>query len=277
MRIDSHQHFWKFDSSRDSWIDDEMAVIRRDFLPADIEPVLIENKIGGCIAVQADQSEEETHFLLDLAVRHDFIKGIVGWVDLCDENVEERLAYFSKFDKLRGFRHIIQAEPEVDFMLKPDFCRGISTLKKFGFTYDILVYSEHLPSVTEFVSRFPDQPFVINHLAKPLISEGKIEDWKKHMTAIASFPNVFCKLSGMVTQADLKTWQPSDFKPYIEVVIESFGINRVMFGSDWPVCLLGASYKQCCLILEQNTLHLSRVEKEKLWGLNAIDFYQLGS
>lgn len=275
MKIDSHQHFWKFDPVRDSWVDDNMAVIRRDFLPPDLEPLLQENKISGCVAVQADQSENETNFLLDLAAKYDFIKGVVGWVDLCAKNVEERLEYFSLFKKLKGFRHIIQGEPEQDFILRPDFCSGISGLKKFGFTYDILVFPEHLPYVLKFVTQFPDQLFVIDHMAKPFIRKGEIEEWKKDLKATAAFQNVYCKLSGMVTETDLTSWKPADFSPYIGAAIESFGIDRVMFGSDWPVCLMGASYKQCCLILDQNTLHLSRAEKEKLWGLNAKKFYGL--
>lgn len=275
MKIDSHQHFWNFDAVRDSWISDKMKSLRRNFLPPDLEPLLRENRITGCVAVQADQSEDETRFLLDLAGKYDFIKGVVGWVDICGKNMEERLEHFSSFDKLKGFRHIIQGEPEKDFMLRLDFCRGISKLKKFGFRYDILIFPEHLPYVPRFLGQFPDQLFVINHLAKPLIRKGEIDEWKKNLKAVARFQNVYCKLSGMVTEADLALWKPADFKPYIDAVIESFGIDRVMFGSDWPVCLLGASYKQCCLILEQNTLDLSQSEKDELWGLNAARFYNL--
>lgn len=275
MRIDAHQHFWKFDPVRDSWINDGMNMIRRDFLPEDLEPILEQNRMDGCVAIQADQSQDETHFLLGLAREYHFIKGVVGWVDLRAKNIEERLDYFSSHDKLKGFRHIIQAEPEKDFILRLDFCRGISKLSKFDFTYDILVLPEHLPYVLRFVRQFPDQLFVIDHLAKPAIRKGEIDEWRIDLKKLAAFQNVYCKLSGMVTEGDLEYWKPEDFKPYIDAVIESFGIDRVMFGSDWPVCLLGASYGQCCLIIEQNTLHLTQEEKEKLWGQNAAKFYKL--
>jgi L-fuconolactonase len=275
MRIDAHQHFWKYDPVRDGWINSEMCVLRRDFMPDDLAPILRENDIDGCIAVQADQSEDETHLLLNLSSKYEFIKGVVGWVDLAAGNIEERLEYWSGFDKLMGFRHIIQAEPDDSFMLRPDFCRGISGLSQYGFTYDLLVQPRHLPSLLKFVGRFPDQSFVIDHLAKPSIQTGKIDEWKQGIEKLAAFENVFCKLSGMVTEADLNHWKATDFKPYIDAVIGSFGIDRIMFGSDWPVCLLGTSYDKCCAILEQNTSELTVSEKAKLWGLNAAKFYGL--
>lgn len=276
MRIDSHQHFWKFDPVRDSWIDDTMSALRRDFLPEDLEPLLRENFIDGCVAIQADQSENETLFLTNLASKHDFIKGVVGWVDLCANNIEERLEYFSTLKSLKGFRHIVQAEREPDFILREDFCRGISKLKRFDFTYDILILPANLPYLPKFISQFPDQRFVIDHLAKPNIRKGEVKEWEYLLRKVAAFENVHCKLSGMVTEADLHYWKEADFKPYIDVVIESFGIDRIMFGSDWPVCLLGATYQQSCLILEQSTKHLTNAEKGKLWGQNAARFYRLG-
>lgn len=275
MKIDAHQHFWHYDPIRDNWISPEMGVLRRNFMPEDLAPHLKRNGVSGCLAIQADQSENETRFLLGLSGRYDFIKGVVGWVDFASANIEERLEYWSGFEKLKGFRHIIQAEPETDFMLRSDFCKGIAGLKKFGFTYDLLVQPRHLPSLVKFVSLFPDQPFVIDHLAKPLIGKGEINDWKRGIEKLARFGNTYCKLSGMVTEADLTHWNKADFKPYIDVVMESFGVDRVMFGSDWPVCLLGASYDQACLILEQNTLGLSVGDKIKLWGHNAAKFYRL--
>lgn len=275
MRIDSHQHFWKFDPIRDSWIDDTMSALRRDFLPEDLEPLLRRNGIAGCVAVQADQSEDETFFLTDLAAKHDFIKGVVGWVDLCASTIEERLQYFSTFKSLKGFRHIVQAEPEPDFILRADFCRGISKLKKFDFSYDILILPKNLPYLPKFISQFPDQSFVIDHLAKPDIRKGEVKEWGYHLKKAAAFENVHCKLSGMVTEADLHHWKSADFKPFINAVIEAFGIDRVMFGSDWPVCLSGATYQEACSILEHNTMHLSDTEKDKLWGGNAARFYKL--
>jgi L-fuconolactonase len=200
---------------------------------------------------------------------------VVGWLDLSAKNIDERLHYFSSYDQLKGFRHIIQAEPAKDFILRLDFCRGISKLREFGFTYDILVVPEHLPYVLKFIRQFPDQLFVIDHLAKPFILKGEIEEWRNDLEKIAAFQNVYCKLSGMVTEADLTRWKHVDFSPYINTVIEAFGVDRVMFGSDWPVCLLGASYNQCCSILEENTQHLNQEDKERLWGQNAATFYKL--
>ena len=275
MRVDAHQHFWNFNPVRDSWITDDMQVIRRDFLPADLQPLLQQQQIDGCVAVQADQSEDETFFLLGHASANDFIKGVVGWIDLRAENVEERLEYFSRFSKLKGFRHIIQAEPEDDFLLRDDFCRGISFLAKYNFTYDILVFPKHLPYVSKFVKCFPEQSFIIDHLAKPYIKDKKIDEWKKNIQQVAQFPNVYCKLSGMVTETAWNNWTINDFKSYIDIVLESFGTGRVMFGSDWPVCLLAASYKQCCEVLEMNTEYLSASYKNRLWGENAIEFYNL--
>ncbi len=275
MRIDAHQHFWIFNAVRDGWITEEMQVIRRNFLPGDLKPLLHQQQINGCIAVQADQSEDETMFLLEQASSNDFIKGVVGWVNLRDQNVGERLAYFSQFSKLKGFRHVVQAEPGDDFLLGDDFCRGISFLKKYKLTYDILVFPKHLSYVIEFIKRFPQQPFVIDHLAKPYIKHKKTDQWKNDIQQVAQFSNVYCKLSGMVTEAALSSWAIDDFKPYINIVLESFGIDRVMFGSDWPVCLIAASYQQCCEILEKNTEYLSASDDKKLWGENAIRFYNL--
>lgn len=273
--IDSHQHFWQYDKIKDAWITDDMSVIQRSFMPNDLEPVLKENGMEGCVAVQADQSETETEFLLTLAQKHDFIKGVVGWINFCGADIEERLAHFSSYDKLKGFRHIVQSEPEDDFLLRDDFCNGISKLKQFGYTYDILVYPKHLPYALTFVKQFPNQPFVIDHIAKPDIKNGDFDTWKNQMQNIAHFSNVYCKISGLVTEHGLKNWEISDFKPYIDTIMECFGIDRVMFGSDWPVCLLGATYKQCCDILEENTQQLTSLEKQKLWGLNAKKFYSL--
>jgi L-fuconolactonase len=195
MRIDSHQHFWRFNRQRDTWITDEMALLKRDFLPEDLLPELKASGIDGCIAVQTDQSEHETLFLLDLARRHTQIKGVVGWVDLRASDIPERLQYFSRFEKLRGFRHIAQSEPDDRFLLQPDFVRGIGQLADFGFTYDILIYPKQLPAAIELVARFPKQRFVIDHIAKPAIRSGEIEPWSGLMREMASLPNVYCKVS----------------------------------------------------------------------------------
>jgi L-fuconolactonase len=275
MKIDSHQHFWQYHPVKDAWITDEMSVIQRDFMPEDLEPLLQEAGIDGVVAVQADQSEQETQFLLDLLAKHGFIKGVVGWIDFRSENLDERLDYFSQFSGLKGFRHIVQAEPEVDFLLREDFCRGISKLQKYGYTYDVLIYPKHVRNAVEFVKRFPDQPFVVDHIAKPFIKEQTIDEWAQDMRGFASLSHVTCKISGLITEADWSNWTYDHFKKYIDTMLEIFGIDRVMFGSDWPVCLVGASYLETCEILRQNTLQLSDDENRKLWGQNCIDFYKL--
>ncbi|CAL1519328.1 amidohydrolase family protein [Chitinophaga sp. MM2321] len=275
MKIDSHQHFWKYHPVKDAWITDNMSVIKNDFSPEDVQPLLIQNGIGACVAVQADQSEQETHYLLELAAQYDFIHGVVGWVDFCAENIAERLQYFSQFKKLKGFRHIVQAEPADNFLLRDDFCHGISLLAKYNFTYDILIYPKHLQYAEAFVKRFPGQRFVIDHLAKPLIKDQLIGAWETDLRAFAKYDNVSCKMAGLVTEADWQHWQLSDFTAYVNIVLDIFGADRVMFGSDWPVCLVGASYAQVVEILEQCTSHLPVADKEKLWGSNCARFYNL--
>ncbi|HEV3040237.1 MAG TPA: amidohydrolase family protein [Candidatus Angelobacter sp.] len=273
MRIDAHQHFWRYNPSRDQWITDEMADLKQDFLPQQLIPELAANQIDGCIAVQADQSEAETLFLLDLASHNDAIQGVVGWVDLCADNVPERLEFFSKYPKLRGFRHIVQAEPDDQFMLRPRFLRGIEALKEFGFTYDVLIYPQQLPAAIELVSRYPEQLFVLDHLAKPAIKEKKLTLWERDLRALAKSPNVYCKVSGMVTEADWEQWRSGDFRPYLDVVFEAFGVDRIMFGSDWPVCLLAAGYGAVVSLVADYLGNLPRVEIEKVFGLNAAHFY----
>jgi L-fuconolactonase len=273
-RIDSHQHFWKYNPARDSWITDDMQVIQKDFYPDDFATILAENNINGCVAVQADQSEEETNFLLDLANQHAFIKGVVGWIDLRSESVEERLLDFSQHANLKGVRHIVQAEPS-GFMKQKEFLRGIKSLQKFNLTYDILIKEHQLEEACWFVNQFPDQKFVIDHIAKPNIGKNDKIQWIKYIGSIATFPNVFCKLSGMVTEADWKNWKYADFTPYLDTVFSSFGINRVMYGSDWPVCLVAGSYKQQLGIIEQHIASFSDSEKQLVMGENATRFYNL--
>lgn len=275
MVIDAHQHFWKYDPVRDCWIDENMRILQRDFLPTELEKILAENGVDGCVAVQADQSEDETHFLIELATRHDFVKGVVGWVDLRAENIGERLAYFAEFPEAKGFRHIVQGEPDANFMLRPNFKRGIESLGKFGFTYDILVFPHQLGAALELVKTFPNQKFVIDHLAKPYIKDGYFEGWAVLMREIGRCENVWCKLSGMVTEADWTHWQYEDFVPYLDLTCASFGTARLMFGSDWPVCLLGGDYGEIKGILEKYLHTFSPHEQGKVWGGNAVEFYNL--
>jgi len=275
MRIDSHQHFWEFDAVRDAWITDEMSVLRRNFLPPDLSPELAAGAMDACVAVQADSSEEETEFLLALAARYPFIAGVVGWVDLRSPGAARRLEHYSQFEKFRGVRHIVQAEPDDQFLLRQDFCRGIAALGQFGFTYDILIYPRQLPAAVRFAERFPDQPIVVDHLAKPLIRAGEIADWERRMRALAAHPRVFCKLSGMVTEADWRGWKPADFAPYLDVVYDAFGPERLMFGSDWPVCLLAASYRQVRELAASYVRAHGPAAEAAIFGGNAVRFYGL--
>jgi L-fuconolactonase len=275
MSIDSHQHFWQYDPRRDTWITDEMAVLKRDFLPCDLLPELAANGIVGSVAVQASQAEEETRFLLDLARQCPAIAGVVGWTDLRASNLPERLAHYSQFRKLRGFRHIVQSEPDDYFLLRDDFSRGVGRLRQFNFTYDILIYAKQLPAAIELAGRFPEQRFVLDHIAKPSIRTREITQWSKHIREIAGNPNVYCKLSGLITQADSRTRRPDDFKPFLDVVFEAFGPDRLMFGSDWPVCLVVGTYRQVKELIADYTGNLARAEREKIFGLNAIRFYSL--
>ena len=274
QRIDSHQHFWIFDPVRDSWIDESMQRIQRDFLPQDLSPVLERNNFKGCVAVQADQTEAQTHFLLDLAKQNDFIKGVVGWVDLLDKNVADRLDFFSTEKKLKGFRHVVQGEAD-DFMLRDDFRRGIAALKAHNYTYDILVFHRQLPAAIDLTNRFPNQAFVLDHIAKPDIKSGQIQSWKENIIELAKAENVLCKISGMVTEANWKTWTPDDLKPYLDVVFENFTSERLMFGSDWPVCLVASEYELVVKTLEDYITQLPIAQQELIWFKNAERFYGL--
>ena len=274
MRLDAHQHFWEYDAQRDSWIDDSMSVLKSDYLPEQIEPLLKEKELEGCIAVQANQSEKETEFLLALAEAYSFIKAVVGWVDLCSENIEKRLEYYAQNPFLKGIRHIVQAEPE-NFVLKPEFQRGIGFLSQFNLVYDLLVYPSQLESGIELVSQFPDQKFVLDHCAKPQIKIQEIKKWTRDIRHIAEEENVFCKVSGLVTEADFKNWKPSDFLPYLEVVFDAFGEDRVLYGSDWPVCLLAASYEKVYQLIDDYTIEHSADARRKFFGDNAARIYNI--
>jgi L-fuconolactonase len=273
MRLDAHQHFWRYDARRDTWIGDHMGAIKRDFLPADLAPELTVNGIGASIAVQADQSEAETAFLLELAEANPRIAGVVGWVDLRSPSLEERLQYFSRFDKLCGFRHVVQSEPDEDFLLQPDFLRGVRALAPFDFSYDLLIYARQLPAAIRFVDRVPDQRIVLDHIAKPDIARGEISPWREHIRELASRRNVYCKVSGMVTEAKWDSWSPRDFEPYLDVVFEAFGPERLMFGSDWPVCLLAASYAQVKALVADYLRTAAPSHEHAVFGENAMRFY----
>ena len=274
MIIDSHQHFWNYDPVRDAWIDASMVVIRKDFLPKNLKPILQENEVDGCIAVQADQSETETEFLLNCAEENPFIKGVVGWVDLIAKNLEDRLKYYVANPVFKGVRHIVQAEND-EFLLREDVQNGIGMLSKINLTFDILIYPRQLPAAIKLVEKFPEQTFILDHIAKPHISEPMKELWKTHISAISKFKNVNCKLSGMVTETKDFCFTKEDFTPFIDHVFSSFGTNRILFGSDWPVCLLAADYKTVKTLISEYLDKYSDETKSQVLGYNAIKIYNL--
>lgn len=274
MKLDSHQHFWSYDAAQYPWIP-QGSPLHRDWLPVDLAPLLAAAGLDGCIAVQARQRIEESRWLLELAVHHAIIKGVVGWVDLRSPNVERDLAALAPHPKLSGVRHVVQDEPDVDFMLSAEFLRGISKLRAFNLTYDILIFPRQLPAAIELTRRFPEQPFVLDHIAKPPIKTGTLEPWRTQIRELAKAQNVLCKVSGMVTEADHSAWKPADFAPYLEVVFEAFDEDRLMYGSDWPVALLAGSYARTFALVEEYTRQLSEAAREKFFGGNAARFYRV--
>lgn len=272
--IDTHQHFWKYNSTDFGWVTDDMQVLRKDYLPDELEVILKNNQVNGCIAVQADQSETETNFLLELAASNSFISGVVGWIDLRNPFLDERLQHYNQFPKLKGFRHILQSE-EPAFMLQDNFLNGINLLQKYNFTYDILIYPKHLAAALELAKQFPQQSFVIDHMAKPNVNHKEIHEWEKGIRAISNCTNVYCKLSGLVTEANWQTWTNQDLLPYINIIVQAFGIDRIMFGSDWPVCLLASSYDRWLSVVKDFFSEYTIADQEKIFSQNAIIFYHL--
>jgi len=272
VRIDSHQHFWRYSAEQYPWIQNHWP-IRRDFLPDDLAPLLHNAGLDGCIAVQARQSLEESRWLLELAEQSPIVKGVVGWVDLRSADVEQQLQQFAPHPKFVGVRHVVQDEPDDNFMLGAEFQRGIAALKRFGLTYDLLVFPKQLPAAIKLVETFPDQPFVLDHIAKPPIKDGQLDPWRDLIQALAEFPNCWCKVSGMVTEADWTGWKAADFKPYLDVVTEAFGIDRLMYGSDWPVCLLAGTYAQVHGLAADFARQFSLADQAKFFGGNAGKFY----
>lgn len=275
MNIDAHQHFWQYDPARHGWITEQMSRLKRDFMPPDLKVEMDKAGMEACVAVQADQTERETRFLLDLAEEYPYVKGVVGWLDLRADDFEERLVHFMEDSALKGLRHIVQDEPDDNFLLGADFLKGIETVGKYGLAYDILIYSRHLPVAVEFASRFPDQKFVLDHIAKPEIKQQKVDDWEKGIRELAQHPGICCKVSGMVTEADWEHWKADDFKPYLDVVFDAFGPDRLMFGSDWPVCTLAANYQQVFRLLDDYLALLSETARRQIMGRNAEQFYDL--
>jgi L-fuconolactonase len=275
VHIDAHQHFWRYDAREYGWIDDAMAGLRRDFLPEDSRREMTRAGFDACVAVQARQTIQETRWLLALAESNPCIAGVVGWVDLQAPDVRARLEQLAPHPKLVGVRHIVQSEPDDRFLLRPAFCRGIALLETFGLTYDILVYARHLPVAAEFVARFERQPFVLDHLAKPGIRRGEIKTWEKDLRRLAAFPNVFCKLSGLVTEADWGQWTPSQVRPYLDVAFECFGARRLLIGSDWPVCTVAASYARTLGVVTEYLSGHSADDRAAVLGGNAQRLWNL--
>jgi L-fuconolactonase len=272
MRLDAHQHFWKFDPAQYSWIHADWP-IRQDFLPEHLSPLLGQCGIEGCIAVQARQTLQETQWLLDLARQYPFIKGVVGWVNLRSHAIEEQLGVLAQNPKLVGVRHVVQDEPDDRFLLGAEFRRGIAALASFRLTYDILITPRQLPAAIELAKAFPKQPFVVDHIAKPPIRRSTLSPWCEQIRELGQSQNVFCKISGMVTEADWALWKPADFAPYLDVVFDAFGTDRLMFGSDWPVCLLAAPYHRVLSVVEDWLVRLKPKQRQRILGGNCQRFY----
>lgn len=275
MRIDAHQHFWRYSVTEYGWIGQGMERLMRDHLPADLWPLMRAACVDGTIAVQARQTLQETDWLLELAAQHAFVRGVVGWVDLRSPMVREQLARYAPSRGLCGVRHVVQDEPDDQFMLRPDFLRGIATLAEFDLAYDILIFPKHLRVACELVERFPDQRFVLDHIAKPPIRDGPLSPWDADIRRLAAHPNVYCKLSGMVTEANTAAWRAADLGPYLDVVVRAFGTERLMIGSDWPVCTLAGEYAEVLRIVQDYVWQFSAEEQAAILGVNAARFYHL--
>ncbi|MGR3810112.1 amidohydrolase family protein [Jiulongibacter sp. NS-SX5] len=272
--IDAHQHFWTYSKEEFSWIDGSMSAIQRDFLPNDLAQVYQKHKVDGSVLIQVNQNEEENEVFHDYAVNHDFIKGTVGWVDFKSENLSERLAYYQSKPLLKGFRHIVQGESD-DFLLDPLFTKGVQQLEKLGYTYDILIFERQLKAALTFIKALPENKLIIDHIAKPDIKNQSIDSWKFYMKTIAQQSNVSVKVSGMVTEADYTGWKPEDFTEYLDHLLESFGPEKLVYGSDWPVCLVAASYEQQLQIVQEYFSKLSHHEQHMIFHQNAVNFYGL--
>jgi len=275
MNIDAHQHFWRYNPAHQVWMTDRMDVLRRDHLPAELRPMLEAAGFQGTVAVQARQMLEETEWLLKLSDGHDFIRGVVGWVDLRSPDLRGQLERFAAHPKLAGVRHVVHDEPDDDFMLAPAFRRGIAALREFGLVYDLLLFPRHLPVAARLVAEFPDQPFVLDHIAKPPIREGGMSPWREDLRALAAFSNVTCKLSGMVTEAAWKQWRPETFRPYLDAVVDAFGPDRLMIGSDWPVCTLSGDYASTMAVVTDYARQLPAGARDAILGGTCARVYRL--
>jgi L-fuconolactonase len=275
MHIDSHQHFWRYDPNQHVWMTDDMDALRRNFPPQDLLPLLTAAGFDGTVAVQARQMLEETDWLLELSDQYDFIQGVVGWVDLRAEDVGTQLQRYVGHKKFKGVRHIVEDEPDVEFIRQPQFRRGIEALAEFDLTYDLLLRPVRLPVALELVQEFPQQPFVIDHIAKPVIKKRLVSPWREGLEALARFENVYCKLSGMVTETNWHEWNAEDFFPYLDIAIGAFGFDRVMIGSDWPVCTLSGNYQSVMDVVLDYVRQFPSDVQERILGANCARFYRL--
>lgn len=275
MRIDAHQHFWRYQPADFPWIDDGKAALKRDWMPGDLEPELRRAGFDACIAVQARHDVDETRFLLDIAAAHPFVAGVVAWIDLQADDVREQLAAWTSDPKLVGIRHIVHDEPDDRFMLRPAFLRGLGTLAEFDLTYDLLLFPRHLPVAIDVVSRFPDQRFVLDHLAKPPIRARQVDAWAKELVRLAACPNVCAKLSGLVTEADWRAWTPADLRPYLDIALDAFGAGRLMVGSDWPVCTLAGDYQRVMAPVVAFAGEQPPADRDAMLGGTAARFWRL--
>lgn len=275
MTIDAHHHLWRYTPQEYGWIDDTMQLLRRDFLPADLKSAMRSAGVDGTIAVQARQTLEETRWLLDLADENDEIRGVTGWAPIAGPEFPGVMEEFDGRAKLKALRHVIQGERDENYILREDFNSGVRALEGSGLVYEILIYERHLPQTIEFVDRHPNQLFVLDHLAKPLIAGGVMEPWAMQMRELGKRENVWCKVSGMVTEADWRAWTPEALKPYMDVAVEAFGPQRLMAGSDWPVCLVACSYERWWQVLRAYFSSFSQQEREKIFGQNAVEVYDL--
>jgi len=275
MIIDAHHHFWRYTPEEYGWIGDDMSALRRDFLPHDLAAELNCAGVSGAISVQARQTLNETHWLLELARAQPIIRGVVGWAPLTSEKIESELESLSQDRKLRGIRHVLQDEPDDHYMLREDFNRGISLLGRFDLRYDVLIFERQLPQVIQLVDRHPQQVFILDHIAKPRIKQSQIEPWRTNLIELARRPNVYCKISGMVTEAHWSAWTIQQLQPYFDAALHAFGPGRLMFGSDWPVCLIASSYDRWRETVRQWSAPLSNHEQERLFAATAIQAYGL--
>ncbi|TCD12171.1 amidohydrolase [Pedobacter frigidisoli] len=272
--IDTHVHFWNFDPIRDNWITDEMSTIQKDFTPKNLMRVYNDFKISGCVAVQASQSEEENEFLLTLAEQNEIIKGIVGWIDLKNPNLTGRLNYWNNFKKIKGWRHVLQAE-NAAFILDKDFISGIMQLKDYGYSYDLLCYHNQLEHIIKMVDQIPDQPFVLDHCGKPDVKSQDLKTWTENIKTLAQNPNVYCKVSGLLGEADWKNWKELELFNCFDVIFDNFGANRVMYGSDWPVMLISRPYQDWFNLVSKYAERFTGEERNLIFGDNAKAFYNL--